>query len=151
KTGNVFAGQEFNELNSDSSMEKMYFKQQTNVFRQLPRFGFPYKLKESKDKPLLFDDFRNFEEVKFQKRVKKYGLNEDLIKIKDEFDYFQSEKKKGDAFSKEKLLKLIGYYKKIIDVDYSKVFPIKHILNKDYDELNDLYQDFEKSAYDLSF
>ncbi len=133
----------------DEIIHKMYFKQQTNVFRQLPRFGFPYKI--NKNKNLIADGFRNFDENKFKKRKEKYGLTDELLFIKDEFDLFQSSKERGDIFNKEKLAKLINYYKKIIDVDYRKVFEVEHILEKEYSELNRLYQDFEKLAYELTF
>ncbi|MBD3300220.1 MAG: type V CRISPR-associated protein Cas12a/Cpf1 [Candidatus Moranbacteria bacterium] len=132
-------------------IQKMYFKQQTNVFRQLPRFGFPYKLKTSKDKGLIIDGFKNFDDKKFQERKQKYGLTEELLLIKDEFDLFQNSKSKGDLFDSQKLNKLIQYYKRIIEVDYKDIFQVEHILKKEYFELNKLYQDFEKSAYELDF
>ena len=107
----------------DEIIHKMYFKQQINVFRQLPRFGFPYKI--NKDQGLIVDGFRNFNENKFKKREEKYALTDELLFIKDEFDLFQLSKEKGDVFNKEKLIKLINYYKKIIEVDYKEVFDVK--------------------------
>ncbi len=133
----------------DEIIHKMYFKQQINVFRQLPRFGFPYKI--NKDQGLIVDGFRNFNENKFKKREEKYALTDELLFIKDEFDLFQLSKEKGDVFNKEKLIKLINYYKKIIEVDYKEVFDVKNILEKEYSELNKFYQDFENSAYELTF
>ena len=133
----------------EKTIEKMYFKQQTKVFRQLPRLGFPYKV--DKEKPLLSGDKENFDHAKFLERVEKYGLNKEIISIKDDFDFFQSEKNKGDAFPFDKLKVLIDYYKKIIQVNYQKIFPIGHILETDYEDLNNFYEDFEKAAYDLIF
>lgn len=135
--------------NNEATVEKMYFKQQTNVFRQLPRFGFPYK--KDKTKGLFKNGFRNFDENKFIERQSKYGLTDELLFIKDEFDIFQDSKEKGDVFDCNKLNKLITYYKKIIEVDYKNIFDVEKILKTDYKELNNLYQDFESSAYELKF
>lgn len=136
-------------INDEEIIEKMYFKQQTNVFRQLPRFGFPYK--NNKAKSLILDGFRNFDERKFQERKKRYGLNDELLGIKDEFDLFQGNKNKIDVFQEEKLKKLITYYQKIIGIDYKDIFSVDSILKSNYKELNDLYEDFERTAYELIF
>ena len=132
-------------------IEKMNFKQQIDVYRQLPRLGFPYKKKNFKDKWHLSGGFRNFEEDKFIERQRKYWLTEELLTIKDEFDLFQDLKEKNDKFELIKLKRLIAYYQNIIRVDYSKIFNVEKILNTQYEELNKLYIDFELSAYEINF
>jgi len=133
----------------EECFEKMYFKQATSVFRQLPKIGFPYK--KDKSKPMFDGDVNNFDTKPYEERCRKFGLDREIMEIKDAFDLYQGSKKKGDKFSVEKLKKLISYYKKIIEINYRDVFSVETILNKEYAELNDLYNDFESVAYELVF
>lgn len=150
KCGSVLADGSIPSVSGDEAViEKMYFKQQTSVYRQLPRMGFPYKI--HKDKPLLGSRVDNFKAPDFEKRRKEFGLTRDILAVQDAFDLFQDTKKNGDRFSESKLQILIAYYKKIIEIRYRNIFPVEGILSKKYTDLNSLYKDFDQVAYELVF
>lgn len=134
----------YRENNPTDFYEKMEYKQLNNVYRQIPRLGFPLQKKLDSLK------WKELEEY-LEKYKNNFWYNKEIAFIKEEFDIFQKNKEKWEKFDREKLKKLIDYYKKVVLEKYSDLYDLKKLENTDYDELVNFYDDVEKSMYSLHF
>lgn len=130
--------------NEENFYEKMEYKQLNNVYRQIPRLSFPLQKKLEK-----------LTEAEKEKYLKKYIVdfwyNEEIAKIKEEFDIFQKNKEIWEKFDQEKLNILIWYYKKFVLYKYSKLYDLSKVEKTNYEDLAKFYDDVEKSMYNLNF
>lgn len=124
--------------------EKMEYKQLNNVYRQIPRLCFPLQKK--------INSLKSEEKNKYiEKYIENFWYNEEIAKIKEEFDNFQKNKEKWDRFDIEKIKKLIEYYKNAILKKYGKTYNLSKIEKNNYDNLSEFYDEVEKAMYSLKF
>ena len=127
--------------NNDSSFKKMYYKSLGDIKKQLPRIGFADKAKDIKDKE------------------NNSILNDEIKNIKDEFDNFQKEKKDDkdkwkNKFDRDKLNKLINYYKSVLEShseEYVKKYEIEFEETEKYKNLGDFFDDVKNKTYKINF
>ena len=124
--------------------EKMSYKQLNNVYRQLPRLTFPLAKKLKK---LAWEELEKY----LQKYKTNFGFNDEIFKIKTEFDLFQKSKEKWEKFDLVKLKKLIKYYQNAVIFLYWDMYDLEDIKNNEYEELAVFYDDIEKKMYKLDF
>ncbi len=124
--------------------EKMNYKQLNNVYRQLPRLTFPLAKKLNS---LTWEELEKY----LQKYKTNFWFNDEIFKIKTEFDTFQKSKEKWEKFDIIKLKKLIKYYQNAVLFLYWDIYDLESIRNKDYDDLASFYDDIEKKMYKLDF
>ncbi len=127
--------------------EKVNYKQLNNVYRQLPRLTFPLDKKINWEKKLVWEKLEKY----LQKYKINFWFNEEIAKIKKEFDIFQKSKEKGEKFDLIKLKKLIKYYKNAVLFLYWDIYDLESIRDKNYDELAVFYDDIEEKMYKIDF
>jgi len=114
------------------------YKQLNNVYRQIPRLAFPSRSVKKGDAYML---------RAIQERKKKFFLEDEefieLQEIKNEYD------KIGNDLSKEKLTKLIEYYKKVVISNYSSLYNVSNLNNKKFNSINEFNQYVENLMYSL--
>lgn len=116
--------------NGDEYFVLFEYKQLSKVFRQFPRLGFPSKKKNIAS-----------QEKAFKERAKLYGLTKELLQIKDEYDLIKNK------IDKEKLSKLIEYYKVIANKKYSGLYNLGDIYSRRFTGIKEFNNYIEKLMY----
>jgi len=122
----------------NSSFMKMIYKDLGNINKQISRLGFSEKAK---------------------KGVETVGWNPEIKSIKKEFEEFQKSKEKDKSgrssnFDKDKLFKLIEYYKSVLknhSEKYEETYNLSYKPTKDYKNLGEFFDDISSQTHKMKF